>query len=312
MMKVILLFCSILVFSLPGVNRDVSAQPVHLDELVDDYIVKRHKTVDGAGLDLYKFEPTGHEQSDKRTALVFIHGGGFVSGHPRYFFPHCRYFASRGAVAFSISYRLITKKGVEGIDGIRTCITDCKSAVRHIRKNAALYGIDPDKIVVIGDSAGGHLAAALGMIDDFDAGDEDRTISSMADAMVLYNPAVDLEIEAFNRVFNIPKFGEREMALIKKYSPLSYVRSGLPPLLVMHGSEDTNIPIEQVYRFDSAMKKAGSRCEFIAMEGVKHAFIIVGIGTEETIVRALFETDRFLTSQGFFAGTPTIEMDNGR
>ena len=282
-----------------------SAQILHLRDIGADYRWLHYPCDGGGQQSLFTFEPKNHKAGDRCPAIVFIHGGGFVSGDPSYFFPHCRYFAERGAVAFSISYRLITQKGLDGINAIGTCINDCKSAIRFIRTNADSLGIDPNHIAVIGDSAGGHLAACMGMFPD-PGGSEARKVSSRANAMVLYNPPVDLEIKAFNNVFAIPVFGNAEKERLKYFSPITYVTKNLPPTLVMHGSEDVTIPIEQIYRFTEKMKKAGNRCDMIALEGTKHAFVIVGIGTDTTIVRALQETDRFLASLGYLKGKPTI------
>ena len=299
-------YCIVCLLALTCFLPHSSAQILHLRDIGADYRWLYYTGDGGAQLSLFTFEPDNHKAGDRCPAIVFIHGGGFIGGDPSYFFPHCRYFAERGAVAFSIGYRLISKKGLDGIDAIGVCISDCKSAIRYIRTNAESFGIDPDRITVIGDSAGGHLAACMGMFPDAVDSATVRAVSSRANAMVLYNPPVDLEIKAFNNVFAIREFGDAEKERLKHFSPITYVTDNLPPTLIMHGTEDVTIPIEQVYRFTGKMKKAGNRCDMIALEGTKHAFVIVGIGTDKTIVRALQETDRFLASLGYLKGEPTI------
>ncbi|MCE5251139.1 alpha/beta hydrolase [bacterium] len=295
--------CVCLMYS-PSIN----AQIVHLHDIGGDYEWLNYKVVDGAQLYMLVFKPVDHKSTDRSPAIVFIHGGGFVGGHPSFFFPHCQYFTSRGMVAFTINYRLITKKGPEGIDAVGSCVADCKSAVRYIRANAEKFGIDSDRIAVAGDSAGGHLAAALGTMKDFENPGEDTKISAMANAMILYNPAVDMNIPAFKNVFTLSEVNDDIRARYARYSPITYVAKGQPPALLMHGIDDTNVPIESAYRFAEAMKKAGNRCDMVALENTKHAFVIVGIGTEATIVNALQVTDRFLASLGYLSCEPTIEM----
>ena len=301
---VIVLFCCVLCKCSSKVDTNV----VHLKDIGGSYEWRNYKIVEGTQLSLHIFYPYGHKFSDSRPAVVCIHGGGFAGGHPYLFYPHCRYFASRGAVAISINYRFVDEKGLEAFDAIKDCLADCKSAIRYIRSNAGTIGIDPDRIAVVGDSAGGHLAAALGTIDDFDDPGEDLSVSSMANAMVLYNPVVDVNLPALINLFKVEETGSALKEHTDLISPVYYVAKGQPPALVMHGTADTNVPIEQSYRFTEAMKKSGNRCEMHALEGTKHAFVIVGYGTESTIVDALRVTDRFLVSLGYLEGEPTIEM----
>ena len=103
----------------------VKAQTLHLKDIGGDYEwLMSYKTVEGTQLGMHIFKPYGHKPTDRRPAVVFIHGGGFVSGKPSFFFPHCRYFASRCAVAFSINYRLVQKKGLAAFDAVGDCLTD--------------------------------------------------------------------------------------------------------------------------------------------------------------------------------------------
>jgi acetyl esterase/lipase len=263
------------------------------------------KAPDGAQNRLYAFYPPDWSEGDSRTAVVFIHGGGWRAGAPSYFFPHCQYFAGRGAVAFSVKYRLVESEGMEAIGEIGRCLTDCRAAIRYIRDNAEHFGIDPGRIVVIGDSAGGHLAAALAVIED--PADADTT-DSMANAAVCYNPVADLDVELLANMFKIDMEDPTVMEALDTVSPAAHAAPGKAPMLIMHGDADTVVPIESVKAFAEALATEGNRCEMITLEGVKHAFTIVNIGTEETIVRSLMEADAFIGSLGWLEGEPTIEM----
>jgi len=287
-----------------------SAQTLHVDDIVNTHERVTYKTVDGGRLDLFVFKPEGFEATDRRAAVVFIHGGGWRSGYPDLFYPHCRYFAARGAVAFSVQYRLVGETGPGAFDAVGRSIADCKSAVRYIRKNAAKFGVDPAKVAVAGDSAGGHLAACLGVIPGFDEPGVDTSVSATPDAFVCYNPCVDMTLGLVYRIFKID--GEPvPVGVVEKanaVSPIEFVAPGQPPALVMHGTADTVIPIDHAFRFTGAMREAGNRCDMVALEGIKHAFVLPGYGTEETVVNAIATMDRFLVSLGILEGEPIIEL----
>ena len=109
-----------------------------------------YKTVGDSRLHLHVFFPDSHKSSDKRPAVVFFFGGGWSGGSPSQFHPHCEYFASRGMVAISAEYRTKTSHQTTP----RECVKDGKSALRWVRSHAKELGIDPDKIVAGGGSAG--------------------------------------------------------------------------------------------------------------------------------------------------------------
>jgi len=143
-----------------------------------------YKQVGDAALKLHVFLPEEHSTTDRRPAIVFFFGGGWMGGTPTQFYPHCEYLASRGMVAMSAAYRVKAEHGTEP----RECVKDGKSAVRWIRVHAAELGIDPDRIAAGGGSAGGHVAASTGTNTAFEEDGEDRTVSYRPDALVLFNP----------------------------------------------------------------------------------------------------------------------------
>jgi len=150
--------------------------------------VETYKTVGDTRLNLYIYTPEGWQPSDKRPAAVFFFGGGWTNGSPRQFLEQCKYLASRGMVAMAADYRVASRNQVKAVE----CVKDAKSAIRYVRKNAARWGIDPQRIVAGGGSAGGHLAAACGTIVGFEEADEDKSISAKPDALLLFNPALVL------------------------------------------------------------------------------------------------------------------------
>lgn len=156
-----------------------------------DEIIEYKQTTDSSGgpvsLNLHVFNPEGHQASDSRPAIIFFFGGGWNSGSPSQFHPHCAYLASRGMIAISAEYRVRDFHGTSP----QECVLDGKSAVRWVRQNAASLGIDPGKILAGGGSAGGHVAAAAGTLSGYEEPGEDLAVSSRPDALVLFNAVFD-------------------------------------------------------------------------------------------------------------------------
>jgi len=283
-----------------------------------------YKTADSQDLKLYVFYPPGYKATDRRAAVVCIHGGGWCGGTPQLFFPHARYFATRGAVAFCVNYRISTDRGPTVFD----CLADCKSAMRYIRSNIAKFGIDPNRIAVVGDSAGGHLAAALGTINRFDEPGEDTSISSMANAMLLYNPVLDLLILpadwamtrcgiaepdtaklGSDRAARIPAYGKTPQERAAAFSPMHNVANGQPPALLIHGTEDKSVPVEQARRFARIYTESGNYCDLHVLDGIAHAFVLVNCSAaEDVVVDSIRAGDNFLVSLGYLKGKPTLEV----
>ena len=119
--------------------------------------VEVYKTIGDVKLKIYIYEPKGHKAGAKRPAIVFFFGGGWRGGTPRQFLEHCRYLASKGMVAMTVDYRVSSRQGTKPVH----CVRDGKSAVRWIRQNADRLGIDPDRVVSGGGSAGGTSLPAL-------------------------------------------------------------------------------------------------------------------------------------------------------
>ena len=276
------------------------------------------KSTKDTTLKIYYSKPANARPGKKYPAIIWIHGGGWTSGTASSFFAHAKYFAHREAVGFSIEYRLIKFGGT----GLAECLSDCKSAIRFIRAHAKELNIDPDQIIVLGDSAGGHLAGALGTIDGFDDPADNLTISAKPNAMVLYNPCVDMTVYPLvknvlsDKIQNIKALDSasikpEDWQLARTFSPISYVKSGLPPCLILHGLADKVIPCEQSVRFTDAMKKAGNNCTVQLLPNTRHAFVCTNYtATEEQVVSAITEVDKFLAQLGYLKGEPTLRISD--
>ena len=212
-------------------------------------------------LNLHVFKPEGHQASDQSPAIVFFNGGAWAGGLPKQFYNQARFFADNGFVAIPAEYRVKKRNNTTPYE----CVEDGKSAIRWVRKRAKELGIDPDKIVAAGGSAGGHIAACTGIIEGHEDKDEDLNVSSVPNAMVLFNPVIDTTKKGF---------GSGQFAKNKKteLSPVHHVRAAIVPTIVFHGTADTTVPFENAERFARLMKKAGNTCELVSFEGRAHSF----------------------------------------
>ncbi|MGG1516381.1 alpha/beta hydrolase [Paenibacillus oryzisoli] len=268
-----------------------------------------YKEADGRRLRLLMCRPEGWNADDARPAIVWIHGGGWRGGQPEILLRHCRLFAARGVVTFSVEYRLMPHEGHDAESGqapsVETCIEDCRSAMRYIRRHAAQFGIDPQRIAVVGDSAGGHLAVSLATINGYDAPGEDTSISAMANAVVNCNaivdftgrwkamvPAVDAKEAGGDPVRAWLMCHEHAKAL----SPLNHVRAGQPPMLIMHGLLDVTVVPEEAVRFYEAYTEAGNEAELVLYPHLSHAFVLFDYKTEEQeVLKVIQRIAQFLT-----------------
>lgn len=213
-------------------------------------------------LRLHVFKPKGWTSDDQRPAAVFFFGGGWTSGSPNQFYPHCRELAGLGFVAMSAEYRIKGKHGTSPL----ACVEDGKSAVRFLRANAKRLGIDPNRIVSGGGSAGGHVAACTGVLKGFEAKSEDKTISSVPNLMILFNPVIDTSPENGYGAKKVP--GDDPLII----SPLHHVHKDQPPSLIFHGDADTTVKIGSIRAFEKQSNKLGASCKLAEYEGAQHGF----------------------------------------
>lgn len=225
-----------------------------------------YKTIDTLNLKVDVFYSSPSVQKKNKTAIVFFHGGGWAYGKPSEFFTTCERYAKMGMVTFSVDYRLSIQNGEVPHPTISPieCLMDAKSAMRWVRENAAKFGIDPNKIVSSGQSAGGHLALATAMIDEYNEKSDNQSISCSPNAVLLFSACVNTVEGWCDRLL-----AERRTR-IWSISPFHHVRKGLPPMIEFHGIDDEQVPKWTVQFFESAMKKEGNYFEQHMYEGRKH------------------------------------------
>jgi acetyl esterase/lipase len=266
-----------------------------LDAYYHDYNtrVERHiykKTPQGE-LAMYIHFPKDWTAEDKRPATVFFFGGGWTSGTVEQFARQAHYLASRGVVAALADYRVRSRHQTTP----DKCVEDAKSAVRWLRKNAAKLGINPDRIVACGGSAGGHIAACTLTISGLDAEGEDTNVSAQPNLLVLYNPVLNCAQEQIAL-----RMGSADVA--NRLSPNLHLSKEMPPTIVFYGTQDRFF--SQGKEFLQLSKELGNTVELYAAEDQPHGFFNRSPWHQQTT----FLVDQFLARHGYLAGEPTLKL----
>jgi acetyl esterase/lipase len=206
---------------------------------------------------------------------VYVHGGGWQEGDKNWIdrvLPPDRLVA-RGYVVAALNYRLAPRHTWPAQ------IEDAKCAIRYLRAHAATYNLDSDRIGVWGESAGGHLAALLGLAGP-DAGFEGYggypEQSSRVQAVVdMCGPAdfTTLDLNLYNRLMAQMLLGTQpDPDLLRRVSPISYARKDAPPFLILHGDKDPLVAYSNSQHLYDALHNAGALVTFITVKNAGHVF----------------------------------------
>jgi len=196
--------------------------------------------------------------------IVWLHGGGWKYGDKAYHLS-IRDLTREGFAIASVQYRLLWHAPWPAQ------IEDCEEAVAWVRTNGKRYGIDPGRLAVAGESAGGHLAALVGT----------RETRRRVKAVFAMYPPTDLVLmgrryagygrfSIFSQMFGGAIVHRRAEA--RAASPITYADRNSPPFLLIHGDKDSLVPSEQSELLDAALRKAGVESKLVIVPGKGHAF----------------------------------------
>lgn len=243
-----------------------------------------------AKLDVYARADT----ATARPVLVNIHGGGWVGGTKEADFPSVLPWIEMGWNVVNVEYRL------GRVSQAPAAVEDCLCALRWVAANAKTYGFDTARIVTTGGSAGGHLALTTGMIP------ESAGLERQCPGVPLPKPAAiinwygitdvaDLLDGANRKSYAVAWLGSREdkVEAARRVSPLQYVRSGLPPILTIHGDADPTVPYAHATQLRDALTKAGVVNQLVTIPGGRH-----GGFTDEERIRIFLAIRGFLVQNG--------------
>lgn len=239
-------------------------------------------------LEIYS-PPATAGSGERRPVLLLVHGGGWSGGSREALAPHARYFAARGWVCVNISYRLTSEPGVT----LTEAQADVRAALAWVRAQAATRGWDPARISALGESAGGQLVCALGLLPP-------EPEQWRVNSLVLVNPVLDLTTLSWT--LNTP--GLREAGPVNPASaaqhpaglasPLFHLTRDAPPILLLHGRKDVSVPIAQAEAFAARAKAVGAKVELVVFENSAHAFLLREYGQPDEIRTVLKRIADFL------------------
>lgn len=262
------------------------------------------KTVDNEKLNLWLYDEGDSKTQKNRTAMIWIHGGGWYSGDPGYFGDDYDFFTKLGIVCFGVEYRLVLKNENDlYANRLRGALEDCIDSVMFVKENSDRFGIDADKIIVVGESAGGHLAIcfATDIINN-------RNKSAIPNAVIAYNPVIEtvarwststgktegisFDKESFYKRYNI----------LKSISPSHNIIKNNTPLLLLTGIDDVCVFPGEVVDFYERYKEVGNKAEIELYPKTGHAFALpfwyendrVSLNKSLNTIKSFLEKYRFL------------------
>jgi acetyl esterase len=221
-----------------------------------------YRTVDGETLTLDAHIPTGGRLFP---AAILVHGGGWIAGDKQQYINYLfKPLADAGFAWFSINYRLAPKH-IFPADA-----EDVRAAIVWVKAHSAEYSVDPNRLALIGESAGGHLVSLVGA--EPDPATRVAAVVSMYGVHDFVSAAVEwkpIPVELYE-LFGIKRVDARTVPLLATASPVLLVRKDMPPFLLMHGTKDEDVPYAQSVEMCAAMKDAGARCDLITLPGAPH------------------------------------------
>ena len=227
------------------------------------HLIKSYKTVDGFDLDLHIFLPDTAYQKTKRPAIIYFSGGSWTKGTPEWAFNDCANYVKQNWVAVSVEYRVADRYETSPFEAVK----DARSAIRWLRMNADTYNIDTNRIVASGNSAGGHLVLTTVLANEMNESSDNLNFSASPNLLLVnagvYNLYADGSTDWITRDL-------KDKSFVKKISPQQLLRKGLPPMLIIHGTNDRSVDYASAKAFAEEMKQLGNPFEFETLEGAPH------------------------------------------
>lgn len=255
-----------------------------------DAFIYRH--LEPIPLRLFVVKPKGWQKNDRRPAFIYFYGGGWTRGDTSKSIGWARTAAKWGMVGIAPDYRTADRFGTSPAEAT----ADARAATRWVEDHAAELGIDTRRIVVAGNSAGGHLALWTAISKPpFGSAPEESPTTKPA-ALVLLSTPGDTTPAAWNNDLRlIKRFGPHMSDL----SPLQNLDAKMPPAIIVHGDADVTVPHSIAAALHDKLVATSNVCEFITAPGGGHNFQSELPGWKEKTRDKIKE---FLTQQGLLTG----------
>jgi len=263
-------------------KKDSAAETTPVSLPGAETFVYREGTPDPMRLHVVK--PKDWKASDKRPALIWFFGGGWTKGSPERSISWARNAAKLGMVGIAPDYRTKNRFNTSPLEAV----ADGRAALRWVEDHAAELGIDPNRIVVCGGSAGGHVALWTAIEATPPGSDPNEAPKIKPVALVLQCPVSDTSVL---KGYTPKRFGENAEAL----SPVSRLDAKMPPTLLFHGDADKTVPYEQSVALNKKLVELGNEVEFITVPGGSHGFVSETPGWKDKSKQLIIE---FLKKQG--------------
>jgi len=220
-----------------------------------------------AKLDIYQARDAGTPQP----TVIYIHGGGWTGGSKEASILSLLPYFEMGWNVVNVEYRLAH------VSLAPAAVEDCMCALRWVIHNAKQYNVDINRIVVTGNSAGGHLALTTGMIpasaglDRECPGPEELKVAAIVNWYGITDVADLLDGDNM-KIYAVTWLGSmpNRVEIAKRVSPLAYVRPGLPPIITIQGDADPTVPYSHSLRLHAALEKAGVPNKLVTVPGGLH------------------------------------------
>ena len=253
-----------------------------------------YKTSHGQPQKMEVYFPETHDsRTNKLPGVLLFHGGSWKGGDLNQFRYACAYFAKRGLVAATVNYYMQsedeTKALPQGTSRKRVCVTDAVSALRWFKQHADELGIDPNRIVVGGGSAGGHIALLATLQRDLDDPADPKGIDTSVLGYLFFCSAFTAD-------------GKDDDKSVDAFAQL---KPGIAPSLFLFGEQDPWLSATE--KLVSALRKTGARADLLVADKVGHMFFMKP-GWYDC---ALVGCDRFLVSLGVLSGEPLVHKSAG-
>jgi len=231
-----------------------------------------------AGGSSLEFDASVPDGQGPYPAVVIVHGGGWVAGDRRRSVePLFEPLSAAGFAWFSISYRLANvsdpssiPSNIASMAGLGAAVDDVRQAVAYIKKHASEYRIDPDRIALVGESAGAQLASMAALKPE-SAGPVQAVVAFYCPSdlakLLETNPRIP---PAVRQMIQGSPLGDLLLANLRELSPVNWVQRDSPPFLMIHGTDDRLVPFEQSKQMCDAMRTAGANCEVYPVTGGGH------------------------------------------
>ncbi len=212
-----------------------------------------------------------HNAKEPLPTVIYVHGGGWIFGDRTGAVPQLLPYLEKGWNAVNVEYRMAS------VSLAPAAVEDCRCALRWVIQHAKEYGIDPNRLVLTGHSAGGHLSVITGMLDPSAGLDRNCPGPEQLKVAAIVNWYGISDVGDLLEGPNYKNYAEmwmgsqsNRMDIAKRVSPLTYVRPGLPPVITIHGDSDQVVPYSQATRLHAALQKAGVPNRLITIPGGGH------------------------------------------